>query len=99
MIGAVWGSTFIDACSQLDKISNNYLMLNYKIISITKTKTEYCIAFSNGDIWRAFSVNQNRGRARSNIIYIQNNITDDLKEQIILPSLIARPYAGINYFN
>ena len=99
MIGAVWGSTFIDACRQLDKISNNYLMLNHKIMFISKTKTEYYIAFSNGDIWKAFSANENRRGIRSNIAYIQNNISDDLKEQVILPSLIARPYAGINYFD
>ena len=99
MKGIIWttNSTYQDGIEQLDKILEGYkkLNLNYYI----KQRKNYTYSqIDNGDSWELCVTNDNARGRRCNIAYIHRSISNELKERIIMPSILGSPYRGIWYF-
>ena len=99
MKGIIWttNSTFQDGIEQLDKILEGYEKLNLNYY--TKQRKNYISSqIDNGDFWELCVINDNARGRRCNIAYIHRSISNELKEKIIMPSILTRPYCGICYF-
>lgn len=98
MKGIVWGKTFASAVDRLDQIAIQYEQLHINPIRITKSKNEYNIVYENGDYWRTCLGNTSSRGYKCNISYIDNSISNEIIETIILPSTTSPPYQGIIYY-
>ena len=98
MKGIVWGKTFTSAIDKLDQIAAQYEQFHIYPIRIIKSKNEYIITYENGDYWRACCVNTSSRGYKCNISYIDNSISNEIIETIILPSTTRLPYQGIIYY-
>ena len=98
MKGIVWGKTVASAVDKLDQIAIQYEQLHINPIRITKSRTEYIITYENGDYWRACLGSTSSRGYKCNISYIDNSISNEIIETIILPSTTRLPYQGIIYY-
>ena len=99
MRGIIWttNSTYQDGIEQLNKILEGYKKLNLNYY--TKQRNYYtCSQIDNGDFWELCTTNDNARGRRCNIAYIHRSIPAELKERIIMPSILGSPYCGIWYF-
>ena len=99
MKGIIWttNSTYQDGIEQLNKILEGYEKLNLNYY--TKQRKNYIYSqIDNGDSWELCVTNDNARGRRCNIAYIHRNISNKLKERIIIPSILGNPYCGIWYF-
>ena len=96
MRGIIWttNSTYQDGIEQLNKILEGYKKLNLNYYRKYYTYSQ----IDNGDSWELCVANDNARGKRCNIAYIHRSIPTELKERIIMPSILGSPYCGIWYF-
>ena len=99
MRGVVWYHENKDQAIQLvNEIAKNYqAWSNVGILKIRNTKTEYNIAFNNGDIWMVLPEKEAEYQ-RCNISYISNMISQEYINQVIKKCTTAFPYHGLTFW-
>lgn len=105
MTGLIWVASqrhYNDGIEKLKKIISNYEKLNIQLIQPLKISKYLTTAkFSNGDIWQvmiASSPDTIRGH-RCHKVYIDYDISNEIIEEVIKPTIISSPYQGITYFH
>lgn len=99
MIGIVYGRTLQRANMKLEKVTDDYSHINIDIKKLISKNDSVTVYFSNGDIWKSISIfNTERGNM-CNIAYIDKDISKDIIEVKIMPSIKAQPFRAYNYFN
>ena len=97
MRGIIWADskTNPEGPEQFLKIYKNYQQLHIKLVSQKKMM----MIFENNDIWELRYASKNAPRGlRCNIAYIHRNIPEEILYEDILPTVIRKPYCGINYY-
>lgn len=99
MTGAVYAKTYKRAVEKLFDIIKRYRDLKFYITNEHHNNKEFKVVFSNGDIWYAYQHNgSNSCGRRYNIIYIDNQFSDDEKLTLRTCATLP-PYTGITYFS
>ena len=98
MKGIVFGSTFKNAEEKLLQILENYKKINIEKTLIKHNSSELVCIMSNGDYWQAVVATIGaRGRA-CNIAYIDREISQEIINTVIMPTLKCFPYTAYNYY-
>ena len=99
MTGAIFAKTYKKAVEKLFDIIKNYRDLKFYITNEHHNSKEFKVVFNNGDIWYAYQYNgSNSCGRRFNIIYIDNDFSDDDKFTLYTCATLP-PYTGITYFS
>ena len=99
MIGIVYGKTLQRANMKLEKVADDYSHINIDIKRIINKSNSVMIYFSNGDIWKSIPISNTERGNMCNIAYIDKDISKDIIEVKIMPSIKAQPFRAYNYFN
>lgn len=101
MIGIVWTERIdsIDGKTQFLQIRQGYIDEGIYPVKEVKSKNICYIRFVNNDIWYLIKANENAPRHhRCNVAYIHRNISSNIINTVILPSLLLKPYRGVTYY-
>lgn len=100
MIGIVWTERIdsIDGKTQFLQIRQGYIDEGIYPVKEVRQKNICYIKFVNNDIWYLIRANENVRGYRCNVAYIHRNISSGIINNIILPSLLPKPYRGITYY-
>lgn len=102
MRGIIWADskTNPEGPEQFLKIYENYQQLHIKLAQlIQRSQEKMMMIFENNDIWELRYASKNAARGlRCNIAYIHRNIPEEILYEDILPTVIGKPYCGINYY-
>lgn len=101
MIGIVWTERIdsIDGKTQFLQIRQGYIDEGIYPTKEVKSKDICYIRFVNNDIWYLIRASENASRGRRcNVAYIHRNISRNIIESVILPSLLPKPYRGVTYY-
>ena len=60
--------------------------------------SDYSIKFINGDTWRIAPATESQKASRCNVALIDNEISEDFINLIIMRCLTAHPYTAYNYY-
>lgn len=100
MRGIVWGKTFEYARNKLTEIINDYVRYYGEDIieDVQCNKYKYEVHFTNGDCWMVKKASESNCGVRCNISYIDNNISVEIRDNIIRPSTSAGPFTAYNFY-
>lgn len=100
MIGIVWTERIdsIDGKTQFLQIRQGYIDEGIYPTKEVKSKDICYIRFVNNDIWYLIRASENARGHRCNVAYIHKNISSDIIRNVILPSLLPKPYRGVTYY-
>lgn len=100
MIGIVWTERIdsIDGKTQFLQIRQGYIDEGIYPVKEVKQKNTCYIRFVNNDIWYLIRASENARGHRCNVAYIHRNISSGIINNVILPSLLPKPYRGVTYY-
>lgn len=98
MRGIVYGKTFKSAERRFEQIIKDYQFIGIELEKINRLSYQINATFKNGDYWLATGATDScRGRA-CNIAYIDCDISPDIIQCVILPTVKQPPFQGIHYY-
>ena len=100
MRGIVYCSSFERGVQQLEQIIRDYevMGITYDFRNYRRGITTCSIEFINGDYWKVVTASDRARGNCCNVAYIDRNISIEIIETVIMPTIKGRPYQAYRYY-
>ena len=100
MRGIVYCSNFENGIQKLEQIIQDYeiMGITYELYNYRRGITTCSVEFTNGDYWKIVHASDSARGNCCNVAYIDRNISTEIVETIIMPTIKAKPYQAYRYY-
>lgn len=100
MRGIVYCSSFERGVQQLEQIIQDYevMGITYEFRNYRRGITTCSVEFINGDHWKVVAASDRARGNCCNVAYIDRNISTEIIETVIIPTIKSKPYQAYRYY-